>query len=332
MIIAAACLLLAGCAAVPQESEEKDAFSAVREEIRLEAVQKARPRILPVRSVFPRNEEGSILALWERRMPEPLHPRAWNGCENGQTVALNGDWHFAGESLIHSGAAVMYIGTAPRNGKIVCVNAGHGTAGSYSAYTYCHPDHTPKVTGGTTSAGSLTAVSVSSGTTMADGTPEAEVDLAVALALRDRLLSEGYDVLMIRESSDVQLDNVARTVIANNMADIHIAIHLDGDGLSYDKGCFFMSVPEGIKYLDNVAAVWESSERLGDCLVAGLSENGTPVYGSGRMAQDLTQTAYSSIPSVDIELGNTASDHGPESVNRWAAGLFAGVNRYFGFS
>ena len=31
---------------------------------------------------------------------------------------------------------------------------------------------------------------------------------------------KGYDVLMIRETDDVQLDNVARSVIANNTADI----------------------------------------------------------------------------------------------------------------
>lgn len=39
---------------------------------------------------------------------------------------------------------------------------------------------------------------------------------------------------MIRDGSDVQLDNVARTVMANNKADCHIALalgfHEDGQG------------------------------------------------------------------------------------------------------
>ena len=43
-------------------------------------------------------------------------------------------------------------------------------------------------------------------------------------------------MLMIRESSDVQLDNVARTVLANNRADCHIALHWDST--SSDKGAF----------------------------------------------------------------------------------------------
>ena len=54
--------------------------------------------------------------------------------------------------------------------------------------------------------------------------------------MRDKLLAAGYDVLMVRDGSDVQLDNVARTVICNNVADCHISLHWDGDGLNYDKG------------------------------------------------------------------------------------------------
>ena len=49
----------------------------------------------------------------------------------------------------------------------------------------------------------------------------------MAKVLKDKLLARGYDVLMIRENDDVQLDNVARTVLANNMADCHIALHWD---------------------------------------------------------------------------------------------------------
>ena len=47
----------------------------------------------------------------------------------------------------------------------------------------------------------------------------------MAKKLKEKLLAAGYDVLMIRDGSDVQLDNVARTVMANNKADCHIALH-----------------------------------------------------------------------------------------------------------
>lgn len=52
--------------------------------------------------------------------------------------------------------------------------------------------------------------------TFSDGTAESKVTLAMAKVLKDKLLSAGYDVLMIRDGEDVQLDNIARSVIANN--------------------------------------------------------------------------------------------------------------------
>ena len=42
---------------------------------------------------------------------------------------------------------------------------------------------------------------------------------------------------MIRESADVQLDNIARTVIANNASDCHIALHWDST--TNNKGAFY---------------------------------------------------------------------------------------------
>ncbi len=96
-----------------------------------------------------------------------------------------------------------------------------------------------------------------------DGTPESSVTLRMAQILKDKLLAAGYDVLMVRDGSDVQLDNVARTVICNNAADCHIALHWDGDGLSYDKGCFYISVPGGIKGMEPVASHWQQHDALG---------------------------------------------------------------------
>lgn len=85
--------------------------------------------------------------------------------------------------------------------------------------------------------------------TFSDGTPESKVTLAMAKVFKDKLLAAGYDVLMIRDGDDVQLDNIARSVIANNAADCHIALHWDGDGLNYDKGCFYISVPGPVSNL-----------------------------------------------------------------------------------
>ena len=160
---------------------------------------------------------------------------------------------------------------------------------------------------------------------------ESEVTLKMAEILRDKLLLEGYDVLMIRDSSDVQLDNVARTVICNNVADCHISLHWDGDGLSYDKGCFYIAVPDAIKNMSPVADHWQQHDSLGASLVDGLRGQGAKIHGSGSMTIDLTQTSYSTVPSVDMELGNASSDHSDETLEMLANGIVNGVSTFFGY-
>lgn len=259
------------------------------------------------------------------------HLLSSRGFKDREAVRLDPSWKYAEFSEISTDSAVMYLAKGDRKGITIGLNAGHGTAGGAKVKTWCHPDKTPKVTGGTTAAGETKAVAVSSGMVFRDGTGEAKVTLAEAQILKELLLENGYDVLMIRDSGDVQLDNVARTVICNNAADCHIAIHWDGDGLDYDKGCFYMSVPEGIKYLPSVASTWEESEKLGDALIRGLSERENRIMGSGCMDMDLTQTSYSTVPSVDIELGNQSSDHGNEKLCQLAEGLLKGIDLYFGY-
>ena len=246
-------------------------------------------------------------------------------------VKMNSSWKYADFSKINSGSAYLYRSEAAnRKGITVCVNAGHGTSGGSSVKTKCHPDGTAKVTGGTTGAGATEAVAVSGGMTFSDGTAEAKVTLAMAKKLKDKLLANGYDVLMIRESDDVQLDNVARTVMANNMADCHIALHWDST--TSDKGAFYMSVPNVSSYrsMEPVKSNWEKHNALGESLVAGLRDAGVKIFSGGSMEMDLTQTSFSTVPSIDIELGDKNSDHSDAMLDTLAKGLLDGVNRYFG--
>lgn len=252
-------------------------------------------------------------------------------CVDSGEITLNPSWKYAEFSKINSGAAVLYRSeSASPKGITVCVNAGHGTKGGASVKTLCHPDGTPKVTGGTTGAGATSAAAVSGGMTFADGTAESKVTLSMAKILKDKLLAAGYDVLMIRESDDVQLDNIARTVIANNASDCHIALHWDST--TNNKGAFYMSVPnvESYRNMEPVKSHWQQHNALGESLVAGLKGAGVKIFSGGSMAMDLTQTSFSTVPSVDIELGDKASDHSAATLTTLADGLVAGVNQYFG--
>ena len=72
-------------------------------------------------------------------------------------------------------------------------------------------------------------------------------------------------------------------------------------------------------------------EALGDALISGIAAKGIKVWGSNPLDMDLTQTSYSTVPSVDIELGNQCSDHSDSRLDLEAEGLLAGINIFFGF-
>ena len=226
--------------------------------------------------------------------------------ENGRQVLLDPNWDYAEFAKITSGTAVLYQSqTAERKNLTICVNAGHGTKGGASVKTQCHPDGSPKVTGGTTGAGAVTAAAVSGGMTFDDGTPESSVTLSMALILKDKLLAKGYDVLMIRETEDVQLDNIARTLIANNASDCHIALHWDST--SSNKGAFYMSVPNNAAYrnMEPVKSNWQKHIAMGDSLFEVLKEKGVKIFSGVSMEMDLTQTSYSTclLYTSDVSRG-----------------------------
>ena len=61
----------------------------------------------------------------------------------------------------------------------------------------------------------------------------------------------------------------------------------------------------------------------------GLEKQGFSLYNGGRLDVDLTQTSYSTIPTVDIELGNEWSDTHDDSLEKRAVALLEGIELFF---
>ena len=232
----------------------------------------------------------------------PAFGQEAGGMEEAQDVAASQEvvnfdesWQWASSSEIHTGSAVLYraggsLEAPGRKNFTVCVNAGHGTAGGEGVQTLSHPDGTPKVTGGTNAEGAVYSTAISSGMAFLDGTPEASANLMTALALKELLLST-----------------------------------------QSDKGVYFCSVPSDASYrqMEPVASHWQEHMALGQSLIQGLAANGFALFGDGTLEMDLTQTSYSTIPSVDIEVGDGASDHSQEACAARARGLRDGISLYY---
>ena len=246
----------------------------------------------------------------------------------GETLSWDPDWQWASNSMIHDSETVLYHAPDP-DGIVICVNAGHGTSGGESVQTLSHPDGTGKVTGGTNAEGAAYSMAISSGMQFLDGTAERDANLQAALILKEKLLENGYDVLMIRESEDVRLDNIARVCFANAYADAHLALHYDST--DFDKGFYYMGVPsvESYRSMYPVSEFWPWHEALGQALVGAVQRHGLKVFEGGRLETDLTQTSYSTIPSVDIELGDKASDHSAAAQELIADAIVDGLNDFF---
>ncbi len=245
-------------------------------------------------------------------------------------VTYNTSWTYAKRSKIHSDPVTLYYADSSiAKGITVCVNAGHGCKGGESKRTKSHPDGSAIVTSGTNKAGNTTSIACSGGTTFLDGTKEATVNKDLAIELKEQLLAAGYNVLMIRETKDAQLDNIARTVLANNNADCHIALHYDST--KTDKGAFYLTVPNVSSYrnMSPVKEHYKEHHALGDAMLKGLKKKDVKIHGNGKMAMDLTQTSYSTIPSIDMEIGDRKSSHSEKTLRNIAKGLVKGFNYYF---
>ena len=250
--------------------------------------------------------------------------------KKSKTISWNKHWQYAKHSKIHSSDVTLYYSQAKnRKNIVVAINAGHGTKGGEDVKTDCHPDGSAKVTGGSTSSGATKAYAVAEGMSFDDGTSEAEATLSLAKLVKKQLLKKGYDVLMIREDSDTQLDNIARTIYANQNADCHIALHYDGT--DSDKGVFYCSVPSDKTYrkMEPVKSHWKEHNALGEALIQGMKSKDIKVFSDGKMEIDLTQTAYSTIPSVDLEVGDQASSHSKKTQKKLAKAIVAGLDKYY---
>lgn len=206
-------------------------------------------------------------------------------------------------------------------GRLVVIDAGHQAKGN-SEKEPVGPGATEtkaKVTGGATGT--------------ATGQKEYELNLAVAFLLRDELVARGYEVIMVRESHDVNISNSERAMVANNAgADAFIRIHANGSENASASGTETLCQTAQNPYN---AALHPTSRKLSEQVLAGVvAQTGFKNRGV-KETDTMSGINWCTVPTTIVEMGFLSNPDEDTLMNteeyrkKIAVGIADGIDSFF---
>lgn len=206
-------------------------------------------------------------------------------------------------------------------GKIIAIDPGHQAKGNY--------EKEPVGPGATEQK-----AKVSSGTQgVSTKVSEHEFALTLSLKLRDILSAEGYEVVMTRETPEVDISNIERAEIANDAkADIYIRIHADGSDNEAANGISVLYPSENNPYVAELSA---DSKRLAQAVLEEMCEETGAKKRGIIKRDDLSGTNWAQMPVILIEAGFMTNEEedkklqDPEYQAKLVQGIVAGIEEYF---
>ncbi|MBO7514442.1 MAG: N-acetylmuramoyl-L-alanine amidase, partial [Lachnospiraceae bacterium] len=164
---------------------------------------------------------------------------------------------------------------------------------------------------------------------------ESQLDLIVSIQLKDALLARGYNVLMIRESQDVDISNMQRAQRANAAgAAVMVRVHANGSTDVNKTGAETLSPTKKNPYLS--ANIIAESERLSRCVIDAFCASSGAKNNNIYYTDTMTGINFSTIPTTTIEMGYMTNDTEDQLMFsadyqiKMVVGIMNGLDAYFG--
>ncbi len=203
---------------------------------------------------------------------------------------------------------------------LICIDPGHQSKGD--------PNPEPVAPG----SGQQKARVSSGATGVATKKPEYILNLEASMVLQHILEGKGYEVIMTRETHDINISNSERAILANQKnADMVIRIHADSLNNSGKTGASILIPSKDSKY---TSSIYEDSNRCAELIKKDFQNNGIKINGIFER-NDLTGFNWSKVPVVLIEMGflsNYNEDQmmsNPEYQRKLMQSIADGVQEYF---
>lgn len=212
-------------------------------------------------------------------------------------------------------------GETVKTGKLIAIDAGHQAKGNSEKEPIGPGSETKKAK----VAGGATGIST--------GLPEYKLNLMVSKKLKSELETRGYQVVMIRETHDVDISNAERAEIANQSgADIFLRIHANSLNDSSVHGVLTMCQTSKNPYNGNLYA---KSSALSKFVTDGISQVTGAKNRGVQETDSMSGINWCKTPVTIVEMGFLSNPQEDKNLsddayqNKIVKGIADGVDAYY---